>query len=371
MSKITNDVSGIKAEKIVDPDNPDNVSLKLTSTDSSKYLSVTQESGFDVVSDLNIAMDKEKAASGAVTASAFSPNSGKFQFSLSSKQTGVDFRITNLSDAGSSSALDALGLNIGNSRPAFDQSTTPDTAGYVYSDISENSLLNSKFIFNGLNIQRNSNVVNDLVSGVTFTLNSVMQETDPDINVSVKSDTSSVRSNVEDFISKFNDVFSYIKSQNTFGSGKRGVFAGDSNASSLTNILSSVIYSPVSGIPSGDINMLAQLGITFSSTNGLSISDSTKLDNQINNNPSQVEALFNSSNGIANKLFDQIKPYLGSGGYLALGQSRFDTTVNSLNDKNSAMQKRIDKNAESLRNRYEQLQAQLASLLSIQSMFGA
>ncbi len=369
VANITANVTGVTAEKVVDPNNPDNVSLKITGKDASKYISISQESGFEIVSDLNIAVTKEKGASGIVTASSFSPSSGKTQFSLSSKQTGVDFRITGLSDSGSSTALSAIGLNLGVDRPSFDQSTNPDTPGYLYADISDSNLLNSRFTFNGLNIQRDSNVIDDIASGVTFTLNSVMQSSDPAVNISVATDSSSIRSNIEDFITKFNDVFTYLKSQSTYGSDNRGVFAGDSNASSLLSMLGSITYSAIPGVSSGDLKMLSQLGITFSSTTGLSITDSSRLDDAITNNSSQVEALFNSSNGIANTLYNKINPYLGAGGYLALGQSRFDDTVKSLNDKNTAYQNRINKSADVLRNRYEQLQAQLASLLTVQNMF--
>lgn len=369
VANINSNVSGVTAEKVIDPNNPDNVSLKITGKDSSKYISISQESGFDIVSDLNIAVTNEKGASGIVIASAFSPSSGKTQFSLSSKNTGLDFRITDLSDDGSSTGLSAIGLNLGTDRPSFDQATNPDTPGYLYADISDNTLLNSRFTFNGLNIQRNSNVIDDIAEGVTFTLNSVMQSTDPAVNISVATDSASIRSKIEDFISKFNDVYTYIKSQSTFGSDNRGVFAGDSNASSLTTMLGSITYSAVPGISSGDLKMLSQLGIAFNSSTGLSITDSSKLDDAITNNTSQVESLFNSSNGISNSLFNKIDPYLGAGGYLAQGQSRFDDTVSSLNDKNTAYQNRINKSADILRNRYEQLQAQLAALITVQNMF--
>ncbi len=371
ISKISAQVPGVSAEKIIDPNNPDNISLKFTGNDASSYVSISQVSGFDIVSDLNISLNKEKGTSGMVTASAFSPISGKTQFSLSSKETGVDFRITSLMDDSSSNALNSIGLNLGSSRPVFDQSTSPDTSGYVYADITENTLLNSRITFNGLNFQRNSNVISDIADGVTFSLKSVMQVTDQDVNVSVGNDDSSIKSKIEDFITKFNDVYTNIKSQNSYGSEKRGVFSGDSNASSILSMLSSITYSDIPGIPAGNLKMLSQLGISFNSTTGLSISDSSKLDEQLKNNISQVETLFNSTNGIATSLYDKINPYLGASGYLAAGQSRFDSNVKMLSDKNSAYQKRIDKSAELLRNRYEQLQAQLASLLTVQNMFSA
>ena len=139
VSKVNSSVTGVSAEKVSDSPNPGDVSLKLTVTDSKNYISITNTGSFDVVSDLNIGAAKEKGASGVVSASAFSPASGTTQFSLTSKQTGVDYRIKNLSDSGTSTALSSIGLNLGSSRPSFDQTQDPDTAGYLYSDISNNS----------------------------------------------------------------------------------------------------------------------------------------------------------------------------------------------------------------------------------------
>jgi flagellar capping protein FliD len=122
---INTDVSGVSAEKVIDSPNPGDVRLKFTVTDSSKYISVSHSSGFDVVSDLNISANKEKSAQSIISASVFSPNTAQSQFSLTAKETGIDFRIAELSDTGGSSILSAIGLNIGSSRPAFDQSSNP------------------------------------------------------------------------------------------------------------------------------------------------------------------------------------------------------------------------------------------------------
>jgi len=370
VSKINTDVSGVTAEKVVDSPNPGDVKLKLTVGDASKYISITHESGFDLVSDLNIGVTKEKGASGIVTASVLSPISGFSQFTLTTKETGVDFRIKELSDNSTYSALSSIGLNLGSNRPTFNQSTDPDTTGYVYSDITVNSQLNAIIEFNGLNIQRNSNVVSDLVSGVTFSLKSLMEPTDPNVNVTVTADTSSIKTKIEDFITQFNDIYTYIKAQqessNTTG---RGVLSSDGNASTLLSTLSELVYSKVPGISDQNINTLYQIGLTFNSNTGLSISDSSKLEQKIRDNGDEIAALFNSTDGISNALYNKINPYLGIEGYLSKSKSNFESNIKALNDRKIAGEKRINKSSIILRQRYEQLQAQLASILTIQNFF--
>ena len=367
-AKINSTISGVSAEKVLDSPNPGDVSLKLTVNDSKNYISITNTSGYDIVSDLGIGVTKEKGASGMVTASSFSPASGYTQFSLTSKNTGADYRIKDLSDSGSSTALSSIGLNIGSSRPAFDQSTSPDTAGYLYSDITSNSLLNAKFSFNGLNITRNSNTINDLVTGVTFNLKSTMQSTDSDVNISVSHDVKTIESKVQDFITKFNDIYQYLKTNSAASSSGQSVLSYDSNASSLLSILRSVAYTRISGLPNGDLSSLSQIGITFDTTNGLSISDTSTFEQKVNENADQVAALFNSTNGLANTLYNQIEPFLGVDGYLTLKQNTYDNNVRNLSDKITAAQDRINKSADSLRTQYEKLQSQLADMISMQNM---
>lgn len=368
-AKINSDISGVSAEKVLDSPNPGDVSLKLTVNNSKNYISITNTSGFDVVSDLGIGVVKEKGASGAVTASSFSPASGYSQLSLTSKNTGVDYRIKELSDSGGSTALSSVGLNIGTSRPIFDQSTSPDTAGFLYSDISNDSLLNAKLTFNGLSISRNSNIIDDLVTGVTFNLKAAMQSSDSDVSISVSNDVKTIESKVQDFINKFNDIYQFLKTNSTAtSSSTQGVLSYDSNASSLLNILRSVAYTRISGIPTGDMNSLSQIGITFDTSTGLSISDTTTFEQKVNENADQVAALFNSTNGLANTLYNQIDPYLGVSGYLTLKQNSYNNNITALSDKITAAQDRINKSADSLRSQYEKLQSQLADMISMQNM---
>ncbi len=367
VGKISDSVSGVVAEKVVDSSTGD-VSLKLTVSDSSKYISISHVSGNDIVGDLNIGVDKEMGASGLVNASVFSADTTTSQLSLAAKQTGLDYRIEEISDVSGSSALSSVGLNIGTARPAFDQSQAPDTAGFLYSDItSENNLLNAKLSFNGLSIQRNSNDINDLVEGVTFNLKNLSKTDDPDVNINISTDVDAIKGKIKNFIKKFNDLYTNIKNQSTVESGTRGLFMGDANTSSIMNLMKDATLSPVSGIASGDLSLLTQIGIKFDPTTGLSISDDAELTTKLKENTSQVEAIFNSTNGIANVLYNKLDSYAGSDGYISNSITSFDNNIKYYDDRVSAAQNRLNNSADLLRNKYEQLQAQLATLLNTQS----
>ncbi|MHB8338945.1 MAG: flagellar filament capping protein FliD [Ignavibacteriaceae bacterium] len=371
-SQINSNVSGVSAKVIADPNISGNEMLQMTVQNNSNYISISNASGYNIVGDLGIAATEEKSAAGTMTGSVFTPSSGQSQLSLTATQTGLDYRIMNMSDVSGSTALSSVGLNLGTSRPVFSQSTSPNTAGFIYADTTlANNLLNSKFVYNGISLQNDSNKVSNLVSGVTYNLNSVMQSTDTTVNVSVGTDVKTIQTEIQNFITKFNTAYTYVKSNSTPGTSNRGVFMGDANGYTILNGLGSIGYSAVSGLPAGNLNYLTQIGISFDPTNGLSVSNSTELQQAIANNPSQVEAMFNSTNGIANSLSKFISPYLGAGGYLALTQNSYNNNISYLNNRITSAQTTINTEANNLTNQYQQMQAQLVTLTNMQSYFSS
>ncbi len=355
-------ISGLAAEKVVDGSN---VQLKLTVTDSTKYISINADTG-TLVSELGIAVNQEKGASGIASATAFSPSSGLTQISLTAKNSGAGFKIEDIADL-SGGVLGEFGLNLGANRTTFVQNASGvDTAGYVY----DTAILNSKIVFNGLNIERNSNNISDLVTGVTLNLKSVMAVDDNDVTVDISNDVSAVRTKIDEFISSFNDLYTYIKTNTTSQDGVRGVLLGDSSGSSLLSLLSSTAYTPISSLGTGTINSLSEMGITYNSNTGLSITDSDQLNNVLENNIEEVEQTFNSDSGIAVNLYNRLLPYTGFSGYLTSRKSTIDENIKAASDSITRIQTKIEKDSEVLRNRYIQLQSQLSELLSSSGIFG-
>ncbi|MCX6169959.1 MAG: flagellar filament capping protein FliD [Ignavibacteriales bacterium] len=365
-----NALSGITAEKIAD--GPDNFKLQITVTDTSKYISIGNDITGTLVNDLGIASPntKEISTSAVANASVFTPVSGYSQFSLTTDQSGFDYRIMSLDDSVGGSALASLGLNLGAARTSFEQiSNDIDTAGYAYAS----STLNAKLEYNGISIERNSNSISDLIPGSKIALNAVMQPTDPTVNISVTRDTTAVKTAINNFISKFNDLYTYLKTNLTSSTNgtttTRGSLTGDSTATTLQSFFSSLSTSTVSGIPTDQINTLYKLGIKFDITSGLSLADSTVLDSSLNNKPDQVAALFNSTNGIAKTFSTRIAPYLGSTGYIMTRKATFTSNIASITDTGTAIQAKIDKSAVLLRSRYIKMQQDLQTILYLQSDF--
>lgn len=356
-----NAIQGISAQKII---NGSNVQLQINVADNSKYISLGGDTG-TLLTELGISNTKEISAAGVVTASVFSPATSTSQISLTAKQSGYDYRIESLTDSAGSQALSSVGLNLGATRQSYVQNTGLDTAGYVYATTQLNAMLQ----FNGINIQRNSNIITDLVSNVSLNLKSVMQSTDPTVDVTVQNDASKIKSKIQSFIDNFNDVYQFIKSKNGTTNGTRGVLVGDSNATALQSMLYTTTTSDVAGLSTSQINSLTKLGITFNINNGLSITNSTQLDNALASNMDQVATVFNSASGIATNLYSRIAPYITATGYIATSRNGFSSAIQNLNDSITSKQNWISSSADSLRKQYIQLQSQLSQMLSMQNFF--
>ena len=365
VQQINGNTSGVSAEKVT---NGSDVSLKLTVDDKEQYITINQSDDTgNLLSTFGIDVQDEKSTSALVTTSVFAPTTGNSKLSFTAKESGYDNRLI-MSDV-SGSALNFLGLtsSVLSSRT---QIATDDDAGFMYTvNSSTDNELNSKLTFNGINIQRNSNSVDDLVSNVTFDLKSVMDVSDNDISVAVNIDKDTIKGKIQDFIKQFNETYTYIKNRTTSDSLGRGIFAGDTTATSLMNKLSNVVMSKVDGLSDENLEYLSEVGISFDPSLGLTLSDSSKLENAIANTPSQVADLFNSDSGIATSLYTTLDAYVGASGTISNLRAANDKSLNYLNDRITAINESIDKSASVLRSQYEQLQSQLVSLLSNQNFF--
>jgi flagellar hook-associated protein 2 len=356
VADINTNVNGVLAEKVVD-DVTGFVSLQITVEDSDNYITIGGTSSF-----LNMDVTKEKGASGLADASVFAPATDQTKFSIAAKESGYDNRLI-MSDV-SGSIFNQVGLS---SAVLSTRTIASDdnTAGFIYTSTSStDNELNAKVEFNGINIQRNTNVITDLVDSVTFNLSAINEASDPDVSVSVKVDTEEITNNIKEFISNFNNAYTYIKN-NSYSSGdknNRGAFVGDSTARSLMSTLTNLAMGEVTGLQDGNFSYLSEIGITFDPTAGLSISDSSKLETSLEENASQVADLFSSTNGIANSLYDTLDNYLGVDGSISNLIESYDSNVTYYNNKIESVNKSIEKSADILRNQYEDLQMQLLTL---------
>ncbi|MBI1932592.1 MAG: flagellar filament capping protein FliD [Ignavibacteriales bacterium] len=305
-----------------------------------------------------IAEAVNSALSDVVSASVFSPKNGESKLSIISKKSGSDNAITIKDETGN--LLQSIGMNFTSRTLLSDNGN----GGYATSQSALDSVLN----LNGVTVIRGSNVIDDLISDVTLTLKNQMEEGIPTVNLIVKNNREAIKSDIEDLISSFNEAYSFVKN-NYYADkdGQRGIFVGNATAIGLMQSFGTISYEKVQGLSDGNYSYLSEIGIGFDPMSGLSITDDDLLTDALDTNPEQVGKLFNSENGVANKLYDMVDSYIKNKGTISNLIDNYDNSVSYLNDKIGYKETQIDKNAEVLRKKYEQMQMQLAQIYSTQN----
>jgi flagellar hook-associated protein 2 len=146
-----------------------------------------------------------------------------------------------------------------------------------------------------ITVSNDTNFITDLIPGVTLNLKQVT--TTGPITVSIDRDATGIEEQVDDFITKFNDILDALDEQFTYNSEATedtGVLFGDSTLLLVQNSLRSQISSKIDGLDT-KYKMLADVGIRFGSTGKLAVVDRSKLEAAILDNPDDLQKLLTSS----------------------------------------------------------------------------
>jgi flagellar hook-associated protein 2 len=182
-------------------------------------------------SSLNaIASQINSVTAGAVTASvvnAGTTTSPSWQLVVAAKDTGKDFRITNIS-----SAIPALTID----------GTGPDSAGVAQ---STNNIVvgnNAVALVDGLRVERDNNDFSGVVEGVSISL----LDADPTktLSFTVAPDKDAIKGRLKDFVDAYNAVVKFIGDQNKFDAkaGPSGALFGDSALRTIQRTIQGVLF---------------------------------------------------------------------------------------------------------------------------------
>src|ERR1035437_2171770 len=166
--------------------------------------------------------------------------------------------------------------------------------------------------------------------------------------VTVGSDTSALATNLQNFVTHFNDVQSYITTNadsTTDSTGKvaAGTLTGDVDAGNLATSLRSSIFSPVSisGL-SATFSQLANLGITSNGHDNTVTLDSSKLNDAVTGHLSDVKKLFtDATNGLGAKLDTYLTNTIGDSGTLTAHQTALTKRSTSIDTQIANLEKSI------------------------------
>ncbi len=210
---------------------------------------------------------------------------------------------------------------------------------------------NAKFSINGLEVERATNTVTDVVEGVTINLaNSDANKT---INLTVARDTEAITKKVNDFISAYNKLASTVNSLHQKG----GSLEADNSATSVVYQLQNV-FNDAAKISGNSFNYLAEVGISFKKDGTLSL-DSSAFNKALETKSADVVSLFtNTERGFAQRLYSQASNMLQNDGIV-------DARIKGLNASVKTLDTGIDRENLRLTNMETRLRRQYANLDSL------
>ncbi len=330
------------------------------------------ETNSSILTKVAAAINQSTETSSVMSASVVSISSTESKLVLTSKSTGASHAVS-LEDV-SGTLLDNLGWNdsVVSGRSAVSSSTTPNDplnapGGYLY---SSTSLLDSMFTVDGIAIRRETNAINDVLTGVSFDLKSVQQPTDSPVNIAVTVDRDKVKTRVEKFMTDFNAVIEYLNLKTSFDkeTGQGQILAGDPSFVGMRTSLKEAVYSIVNGVSSGNPKLLAEIGITLDRQGKLSISDSTKFTDALQYDVGKVEQLFSASDGIAVRLNTYLESMVGTNGSIVSRKDSLTAQLKSVNEQITRVTERINKQVDRFRDDFVKAQALVATYTQQQAM---
>jgi len=329
----------------------------------------TDEEILQEISDaVNTAMDAAASAgtiksTEVASGSMVNETSDTARFSLRSSQTGFDNRLQFTDSAnGLLAALDVTNAAV-----------SSGTAGGQVTAVGTNetdSMLNAQFTLDGLTLYRSSNQVTDALSGLTLDLKQT--DTAP-TDFSVGSDTDSIKTQINDFISKYNDILTFVAGETQVDGdlGIRADFAGDSLMTGLRFGLRTDIAQQVTGQPSGAATLLSEIGITTNEDGTLELSDTDKLTEALGQDPGAVKSLFGGTDGFANRIKNRLDSYTGINGLISDRTGVIDDRIGRLDDQLTTFDQRMLKREDQLRSQFASLQQALSIFQGQQQFLGS
>ena len=147
---------------------------------------------------------------------------------------------------------------------------------------------------NNIEINRNTNEINDVVNGITFELRDA--QPDSTVTVTVDRDTDAVKEMVKGFVDSFNSLVDYVDENSQYSEDDNvedGVLLGDQTTQTILRTLRSLLQTSIFNDGS-EYNQLVQVGIKSTADGHLEI-DNTKLDTALNGNIDDVISLFTAT----------------------------------------------------------------------------
>ncbi len=218
-----------------------------------------------------------------------------------------------------------------------------------------------------IDIYSDSNVLSEAIPGLTLDLKDAEEGTTTNVTVSL--DEAAIKSQIEKFVSGYNDIMGFIGSQATTEDSEGGILGGDATLKTVQRRLQDYLTTFVD--TTGNFSAISQLGLETQKDGTLLLDDSTLTD-AIQNDLDSVEKLLvgeGETEGIAVQFQNYLEALTSStDGIEATNKRSTESIVKNIDNRMEQMELRFDKREETLRNKFNAMEL-LISGLNSQSAF--
>ena len=232
-----------------------------------------------------------------------------------------------------------------------------DLLANLYNNIQEAQ--NAVFTYNGAEIQRESNVIEDMVVGLSFTLESVTP-LEQQVVIDVVQDTIQIIEQVEGFVAQYNALLTEIGNMTKFDleENEKGIFIGENTITSIRTKINNLLTSL-----DKDGNSIADYGLNFLRTGQLEL-DKFTLMQKVKNEPENTQQYFkgtleelNGKEEIKNGLFYKINLALddivnSANGSVTNFERSIERQLKRTEEEKVTANKRLDDRYETLANQF-------------------
>ena len=224
--------------------------------------------------------------------------------------------------------------------------------------------LDSKIKVDGITYQRDSNSINDVISGVTLNIKDVDTAT-----ISVGNNDDALKEKITGLVEAYNEVSQELRISTAYDSDSEelGILAG-STLRSMPFDLQNLMSSFISADSSGKIVSLFDLGMEIERDGTITIDDDT-LEEAIQTYPDEVQAFFvgdsdNDIKGFADTVNDRLRTATSSSGILEAEKSAAQFRIDDLELHVEEETSRLDKRYEQLTRRFVELDSFMNQMTS-------
>ncbi len=228
----------------------------------------------------------------------------------------------------------------------------------------------------GIEVQSDTNAFENALQSIRFDV-SQLSERDTDDNpiaskLTVGFDVEGLEENIRTFVDKYNELYDELDRLSSYGAtddDPDGPLAGDSTVrgilSGLSNLLgSNVAESELGGLFSLGIELTIEGRLEIGSTDFGLGTGAERLETALQDNFDDIAVLFNSENGIANKLLSFTEEFTQSSGILSSREDSIKTQQDNVVDDRERFEIRMQSFEQTLRARYLSLDSTVAQLQS-------